>query len=139
MLQKQSSIMKGSYILVIELKKDKNIQTGSLGKLFFKKGYYFYVGSALNGLNQRIQRHLRQDKKLHWHIDYLLQYAKIVDVFYRVSKDREECKIGSKLGEKLPFISGFGCSDCKCLSHLFYGSKEDILFIKDSLDMERYC
>jgi len=42
--------MKGSYILLIKLDEDKDIQIGKLGNISFKKGYYAYVGSALNGL-----------------------------------------------------------------------------------------
>jgi len=118
--------MNGSYILVIGLDDDKTIQVGKLGKTFFKKGIYVYVGSALNGLEQRIQRHLRDNKKIHWHIDYLLQYAKIIKVFYIESKDREECKIACLFVKKLKQIQNFGCSDCKCKTHLFYGSKKEL-------------
>jgi hypothetical protein len=31
-----------------------------------------YTGSAKRGLDARIERHIRHDKALHWHIDYLL-------------------------------------------------------------------
>ena len=117
--------MKGSYILLIELKKDGYIHFDKKHKTFFKKGFYIYVGSALNGLEQRIQRHLRSNKKKHWHIDYLLQSAKITEVFYKESNDREECKIARTLNKKLKTIPDFGCSDCKCKTHLFYGSKKE--------------
>ncbi|MGF3585356.1 MAG: GIY-YIG nuclease family protein [Thermoplasmatota archaeon] len=127
--------MKGSYILVIELKEDKIIQIGKLGKIFFKKGFYIYVGSALNGLEQRINRHLRKTKKKHWHIDYLLKYAKIIDVFYKESGKREECKIAEILGKQLVAIHHFGCSDCRCKSHLFYESERNIVKIVDKLGM----
>jgi Uri superfamily endonuclease len=113
--------MKGSYILVIELKKDKTIQVGKLGKIHFKKGIYAYVGSAFNGLEARINRHLRKTKKKHWHIDYLLDFAEVVDVFYKENEKKEECYIAKKLEENSAPIPGFGCSDCRCKSHLFYG------------------
>jgi len=119
--------MKGSYILLIHLYEDKNIQVGRLGKLFFKKGYYAYVGSAMNGIEQRVQRHLRHNKKTHWHIDYLLRHAEIKNVFYKENQHREECKIAEKLNKKLKNIQRFGCTDCKCNSHLFYGSLESIV------------
>lgn len=124
--------MKGSYILVIELKKDKTIQIGTLGKIHFKKGFYAYVGSALNGLEQRINRHLRKIKKKHWHIDYFLDFAEVVDVFYKENETREECKIAKMLGNQLVSIPGFGSSDCRCKSHLFYGfsGKNKTIFIK---------
>jgi len=118
--------MKGVYILLIELKTDKQIQIGKLGKLFFKKGFYAYVGSALNNLEKRIQRHLSLEKKMHWHVDYLLNYSIIRDVFYKETNKKIECNIARKLARSLKGINGFGCSDCNCQSHLFYGSNKDI-------------
>jgi len=112
--------MKGSYILVIELKKERTIQVGKLGKIHFKKGIYAYVGSALNGLETRINRHIRKTKKKHWHIDYLLDFAEVVDVYCKENETKEECKIAKKLEEDFVSIPGFGCSDCRCKSHLFF-------------------
>lgn len=122
--------MKGSYVLIIRNKKDQYIQIGKLGKIFFKNGYYAYVGSALNSLEGRINRHLRENKKFHWHIDYLLSETEIVDVFYKESKIKEECEIAKNFSE-LESIKGFGCSDCKCKSHLFYGKYDKIKNIKE--------
>jgi Uri superfamily endonuclease len=47
--------MKGTYLLVMELHEDTSIMVGKHRIIHFKKGYYVYVGSALNGLEQRIQ------------------------------------------------------------------------------------
>jgi len=58
-------MQKGTYILVVKLEKDKQIQVGKLGDFLFEKGYYCYVGSAMNGLEQRIGRHQSKNKKLH--------------------------------------------------------------------------
>ena len=126
--------MKGSYVLIIENKKDQNIYVGKLGNIFFKKGFYAYIGSALNSLEGRINRHKRKDKKFHWHIDYLLAKTEIVDVYYKQSSKKEECKIAGSFS-KLDFINGFGCSDCKCESHLFYGSYDDIKFCSKSSNL----
>jgi Uri superfamily endonuclease len=123
--------MKGSYILLIKLENNQKIKISKLGNILFKKGFYIYIGSALNGLEQRINRHFKINKKLHWHIDYLLQFGKIIDSFYKESNLKEECNIAKKAEEKLFFIPGFGCSDCACRSHLFYG---DMKKIKDILD-----
>ena len=130
--------MRGTYILIIKLENDKSITIGKLGELEFKKGYYTYVGSALNGLEQRIERHLRKNKKIHWHIDYLLRNAKIVDIHYKENKKREECNIANTLSKKLIAISDFGCSDCKCNSHLFYGSQKEIIETIDAKQMIPY-
>ncbi|WP_457613168.1 DUF123 domain-containing protein [Methanocaldococcus sp.] len=111
---------KGTYILKIRLKEGKIIKFGKTER-FFKKGYYFYVGSAFGNsinLKNRIERHLREDKKMHWHIDYLLKYGKIEEIF--ISKEKIECEVAKELSKKLDYVENFGCSDCKCKSHLFY-------------------
>ena len=130
--------MKGSYLLLVELRNDAIISIGKYGKKRFDKDCYVYVGSALNGLEQRINRHLRSYKKMHWHIDYLLKSAKINGAFYKESKHKEECSIAKKLDRRLVSIPGFGCSDCNCKSHLFYGSKNDVMNTVDKLKMTPY-
>ena len=129
--------MKGSYVLVIKNSKDQTIQIGKLGKIFFKKGCYAYVGSALNSLEGRINRHMRKDKKFHWHIDYLLDKTKIVDVFCKKSKRKEECETAN-IFSNFESIKGFGCSDCKCKSHLFYVDKNKIENILIDTCLERF-
>ncbi|MBN2043178.1 MAG: GIY-YIG nuclease family protein [Candidatus Aenigmarchaeota archaeon] len=111
--------MKGSYIILIGLDSNKKIKIGKLGKINFRKGRYAYVGSALNSLEGRISRHLRKEKKKHWHIDYLLANAEIEKVFYIESSGRKECDIAKKFSDNEQ-VKGFGCSDCGCNSHLFY-------------------
>ena len=130
--------MKGSYILLIKLKKSITIKIGKLGELDFKKGFYVYIGSALNGLESRINRHLRHNKNIHWHIDYLLDFTEITNVFYNENSNKEECKISSEFEKRLHFIIGFGSSDCKCKSHLFYGSYNKIISIIKKLKMKQY-
>ena len=63
--------MCATYLLQIEAGRNFKTRVGKLGSLYFKKGYYLYVGSAKRGLEARIKRHLRKDKKIFWHIDYL--------------------------------------------------------------------
>jgi len=130
--------MKGSYILVIKLKQKKEIQIGKLGKIRFKIGFYIYVGSALNGLDHRINRHLKKTKKMHWHIDYFLDFADIIDILYIESETKVECNIASILNKKLVIIPYFGSSDCRCKSHLFYGSYEKIKQVVRNLHMMHY-
>jgi len=127
--------MKGSYILIIQVKRDVEIKIGKLGALSFKRGYYAYVGSALNGLETRIERHLRKKKKMHWHIDYFLDKARIKEVWYK--EGGKECEMAGMFS--LPSIKNFGCSDCKCRSHLFYSSsyKKLVDAIK-KMGMEKY-
>lgn len=128
--------MNGSYILLIKLGDDKEIQIGKLRTIFFKKGFYVYIGSALNGLEQRINRHCRSEKKIHWHIDYFLQHANVLNAFYKENNIREECKIAKSFEQRLTPIMNFGCSDCKCRSHLFQGSLEEINSSIEKLQMQ---
>jgi len=130
--------MKGSYLINIYLKKDTKITVGRLGNLKFHKGNYIYVGSALNGFEQRINRHLRKMKKIHWHIDYLLKYGQIINVFYKESEKKEECLIAKKLNNIFPSIPDFGCSDCNCESHLFYDFNDKFKELIGQLDMKTY-
>lgn len=112
--------MRGTYVLLIHVPYSVQLSVGELGKLELKAGYYAYVGSALGGLEARVQRHLTDDKKIHWHIDYLLARGRVVDAVQGETKERMECAVAEKLAKHLPSITGFGSSDCECGSHLFY-------------------
>ena len=127
--------MKGCYCLIINMNDTKSIRIGKLGKINFKKGHYIYVGSAMNSLEPRLKRHLREDKKLHWHIDYLLKKSEITDIIFNENK-KVECDISQYLSTKTNGINGFGCSDCECESHLYYfkNRKEAIECVKDAYD-----
>jgi len=114
--------VKGSYVLLIELTEEQTITTGSLKAIYFPRGYYAYVGSAMSGFKSRLNRHLKSDKKPHWHIDYLLEKASIVDMILCETNDRVECPIAQALSCQFDSIPGFGSSDCKCRSHLFFAT-----------------
>lgn len=117
-LGKQAPKIRGTYALIINVPFDVEISVGALGRKSFRAGYYVYVGSAMGGLKERIRRHLRKDKQLHWHVDYLLTRARVVDFVF--AEGRGECKVARYLSARLPMIEGFGSSDCRCVSHLFY-------------------
>jgi Uri superfamily endonuclease len=129
--------MRGVYILLILIGEDVAVNIGSLGKIFFERGLYAYVGSAQNGLEKRVTRHFKKDKRKFWHIDYLLEdkQAKIVEVFYKEAGKEEECRIANKLGEINQSIRGFGSSDCNCKSHLFKLNNSDLVeeILKENL------
>lgn len=113
----------GTYVLLANLAATIELQIGSLGTFVFPQGYYLYFGSALNGLNGRIARHLRSEKKLHWHIDYLLDHASIEEVWGVRSEEKLECLWAREAlalrGCKI-FAGNFGSSDCRCRSHLLF-------------------
>ena len=118
---------RGSYLLILTLEREKFIKIGRLGKLMFQKGYYIYVGSAMSNLRARIKRHRQKRKKMHWHIDYLTHVA---DGFLSIpirSSQRQECEIAKSLFSIMKSgPSGFGSSDCHCLTHLFWSEKNPL-------------
>ncbi len=119
--------MRGIYVIISELTKPVEIEVRS-GRCFtFNDGCYAYVGSALSGLEARINRHLAKTKKYHWHIDYLLHHALIRSIIYAETEHREECFIARELAKKLFSVPHFGCSDCRCSSHLFFAPSQDKL------------
>jgi Uri superfamily endonuclease len=112
----------GIYNLIIKLSRRKEIKIGRLGTFVFPTGYYVYTGSAQNGLEKRINRHLSSNKKFHWHIDYLLSHAKVIKVVRYVGR-KDECGLNSMTGQSagaVQIVKKFGSSDCNCVTHLYY-------------------
>ncbi len=112
----------GIYNLIIKLSKKTEIKIGRLGTFVFPKGFYVYTGSAQNGLEKRINRHLSSNKKFHWHIDYLLSHAKVIKVVRYVGS-KDECKLNNVTGQSFgatQIVKKFGSSDCNCVTHLYY-------------------
>jgi len=122
--------MKGSYILVVFIENNFHQMIGTLGKIKFNKGFYFYVGSAMGNygsstLLNRVKRHIlsSNQKSLHWHIDYLLADINswIIKIYLIPSIEPLECIIAKELNQICDnLIPNFGSSDCQCRSHLFY-------------------
>jgi Uri superfamily endonuclease len=109
-----------TYQLAIVLTAPARIGIGSLGVYEFPAGRYIYTGSARRNFEARIARHLRRDKRLHWHIDYLLALPEAsVDGVQR--SDLAECVLNRQTAGTL-LVPGFGASDCRhgCSSHLKY-------------------
>lgn len=123
--------MKGVYCLISHLDTGSDIKVGRIGNMTFEKGFYIYVGSAMNSIESRVRRHVKKDKRLFWHIDYLLERASIVDILYIETEKREECAIARKLLRKFIEIPAFGASDCKCPSHLFYSKENPVKSLED--------
>lgn len=116
---------KGAYCLCIEVKERILVRVGALGEIWFNPGQYIYVGSALNGLKARVQRHLKNSRGehdvTHWHIDYLLREKNVVidSIYVQYSPEKTECKIAEQVSMHGKPFRGFGCSDCRCSSHLY--------------------
>jgi len=118
---------RGCYHLVIRLRRGAKLAIGRLGTYDLPAGWYVYTGSARSGLAARIARHRREEKRLHWHIDYLLAApdAEIVDAVEHPGEAADECSLNKAIG-RLPgaraVVPGFGSSDCRsgCPAHLYY-------------------
>ncbi len=112
---------RGSYILLIRVENPKRIGVGSLGSIHFRRGYYLYVGSAMGSLSKRVNRHLRKKKPLRWHIDYLVKEADYIKALPIRASEPLECFISNAIREIADdSIKGFGTSDCRCESHLYW-------------------
>ena len=122
--------MKGNYVLIIKLARKKDILVGKLGYIRFPQAFYAYVGSAMNGFEARLPHHLRSKKKPHWHIDYLLEQAEIEEIVLCQVDERMECSLAQALATEFQSIPGFGSSDCKCRSHLYFANRKDRLKVK---------
>ncbi len=122
-------IMKGIYVLILELDRDTIIRVGKLGNLNLGKGFYAYVGSALGtGGFSRVARHFDvasgKNMTRKWHIDYLLPCSKAVCSVLIPTDERIECSVAWAIGESCNGIPGFGCSDCSCHTHLFFSETD---------------
>ena len=125
-----------TYLLHLYLKNPKRITIGRLGKFSFKKGHYIYVGSAKKNMEKRILRHLRKKKKKFWHIDYLLHYTDVKKVW---TSNLAEEKMAALLAEKMEIpVLGFGSSDKKSKSHLFFNIKKGTGYFLDQL-FQKLC
>lgn len=114
-------IRKGTYVLFLHIPCDTIVNVGSIGPIPFQEGYYCYVGSAMGGLDQRINRHISKEKRLRWHIDYLTTASDDVYAFESSGDCISECDLAKLLSDNgsTPAVEGFGCSDCNCATHLF--------------------
>ena len=111
---------RGSYLLVLNLKRSRTISVGKLGEVSFRGGFYVYVGSAMANLTKRMDRHRRLRKLHHWHIDELRAVAEFHSVLAIRSSDRLECEIAKAMSKITEWsVPGFGSTDCSCKTHLF--------------------
>ena len=113
----------------MKLAGDTAISVGKLGTIEFTAGYYIYTGSAFGpgGLKSRVGRHLKHSKKCHWHIDSLRKFAEVQEIWYTFHPEKVECRwseIFKAMRNARILCPGFGSSDCRCESHLFFFKKK---------------
>ncbi len=114
----------GTYAILFRSARTGRVIVGRWGELLVERGYYVYVGSAFGpgGLAARVQRHCRQTKTVHWHIDYLRAWLDPIRVWYSYDARRLEHRWAKTINifDNANTVSGFGSSDCKCPGHLFH-------------------
>jgi len=125
--------VKGSYALVLENSLNKPLVIGSLGEKQFHEGIYVYVGSAFGqnkSIESRVNRHAELSfsgkGSIHWHVDYLLvsNHFELLGYNEFPSEERNECEVAREIEESSDgFVEDFGCSDCDCVSHLFFSTE----------------
>jgi Uri superfamily endonuclease len=119
--ERQKEADSGAYQLILCLERPSIIVVGALGSYTFFPGTYIYTGRASRNLSNRIERHQQTEKRLRWHIDYLLEQAQIEEILVYPGRAEEECLINNDTARSLEGIfpvKGFGSSDCRCISHL---------------------
>ena len=114
----------GTYALLLRSHVKARTQIGRWGNLNIEPGYYIYFGSAFGpgGVLARVLRHCREAKSKHWHIDYLREFVTPISAWYSYGPDRLEHRWAQAMADMTGMtpIKGFGCSDCKCQTHLFF-------------------
>lgn len=130
---------KGVYVLFLESRRETSIPVGRLGVMRIQAGFYAYIGSAYGGggLRSRLGRHLQTAKGCRWHIDYIRRHMRAAAVWY-TSEDISEHRIADRfkmLGGAV-HMPGFGSSDCKCESHLFFFEKMPETFLSGAITID---
>ena len=117
----------GTYLLLIRLDEATGLDVGRLGRFLFPAGWYVYVGSALGGLGARLRRHIRREKRPHWHVDAVRAAGVLTAIAIRLGTDRLECATAATVA-RLPGgsrpVPRFGSSDCRCTTHLVHFAVE---------------
>jgi Uri superfamily endonuclease len=88
-----------------------------------------YLGSAMGpgGFKARVGRHLRSEKKLKWHLDYISSLFLPFALHCEPASVSLECEWSAKLADRggLVVAPRFGSSDCLCASHLLFFRREE--------------
>ena len=116
-----------TYAFVFRVKIHFSCTIGKFGRHRILPGFYVYVGSARKGIMNRLQRHVRKNKAVKWHIDYLTTSEQCRPCGALILSKYSECDLNKKVshipGAQIA-IKSFGASDCKenCKGHLHYFS-----------------
>jgi len=121
-----------TYILVLEKRTATPVPLKKQ-TIFMGRGIYIYVGSAKRGMESRLARHTKKEKKLFWHIDYVTSRpdVRVKAIFLSPRQEcttlREVSRLGVFFGRRL------GASDCTCPSHFIYVPGCNLRQVKSTL------
>jgi len=111
----------GCYLLLYRNRRRFSADIGALGRRVFPRGFYVYVGSGMRSLFSRIGYHQRKSEKRHWHLDYIKDRFSFLSDIPIVTSSNRECDLSRKILENGGIgIDGFGSTDCRCNSHLYF-------------------
>jgi Uri superfamily endonuclease len=83
----------GAYGVLFKLDRDFTLATSRLGEIFYPRGWYVYVGSAMGGISGRLKHHLGPHTRIFWHIDYILPQGNLISVVVGETDQRVECQL----------------------------------------------
>ena len=117
----------GGYVLALFAAAAASVHAGALGERLLNAGVYLYVGSAFGpgGIKARLSRHLLGAQTRRWHVDYLRRHMPPMAAWYQPQTRPLEHLWAQVLGAGRGITvawPGFGASDCRCDTHLFYAS-----------------
>jgi Uri superfamily endonuclease len=115
----EAPALPGAYLLVVALPAPLTFTLPQRPETTLAPGRYLYAGSACGpgGLRARLARHMRAEKKPHWHIDRLTEAGTVEGAW--VVPGCDECSLIASLAALPVPLPGFGSSDCRrCSSHL---------------------
>ncbi len=113
-----------TYQLYIHLRRPVRLAPGRQPPRWLDGGWYVYTGSARRGMDARLRRHVRAQKRMRWHIDWLLARPQACVEWVALHRT-PECAVNRAAGGSTA-VPGFGASDCRCAcgSHLRYLGRE---------------
>lgn len=123
----------GAYLLIIATSDPIPLKIRTLATAALPAGRYAYAGSACGpgGIRACVLRHLKADKKRHWHIDHLTAEAPPIEVI--ACPGRNECDILAEILARPGSVHGFGSSDCRdCPAPTLSNWPEGSAMLRDS-------
>jgi len=109
---------KGDYVVLFFLK-EAVVISSRCRSWTLDSGYYIYIGSAMSSLAERVKRHLIEEKRKYWHIDYLREKAEVVAALLLPTEEQREGELSNFVSEYGKAVPKFGASDCSTDSNLY--------------------